>query len=125
MVLTNAETQNLKTQVSSLTYSSLLARQTEIQSRLSSIAIHDPFNKKSKPSSSNNTAITNTNDASILIPFIPKTDIHWDFVMKELAWLATDFQSERKRQKSLARKQALSIKQYHSTKEKRALRKIA
>jgi len=45
--------------------------------------------------------------------------------MKELAWLATDFQSERKRQTSLARKQALSVKQYHSTKEKRALRKIA
>jgi hypothetical protein len=122
MVLSNAETQNLKNQVIALPYASLLTRQTEVQSRLSSITIQDSTPKQSsKPLSSNNDASKDGN----IITSIPKTDTHWDFVMKELAWLATDFQSERKRQKSLAKKQALSIKQYHSTKEKRALRKIA
>ena len=44
--------------------------------------------------------------ASRLIPFTPKTDTHWDFVMKEMMWLGVDFQGERKRQVSLAKKLA-------------------
>jgi HSA len=44
---------------------------------------------------------------SHLIPYVPKTDTHWDFVMKEMMWLGADFQGERKRQVSLARKIAL------------------
>mmetsp|Transcript_2774 Transcript_2774/g.5185 ORF Transcript_2774/g.5185 Transcript_2774/m.5185 type:complete len:2007 (-) Transcript_2774:2717-8737(-) len=64
---------------------------------------------------------TATATATIII----KTDTHWDYVMKEMQWLSTDFQSERKRQISLARKQAAGIKQYHATKEKRILKKHA
>ena len=45
--------------------------------------------------------------------------------MKEMQWLSVDFQGERKRQTSLAKKQAGSIKLYHSTKEKRRIRAFA
>lgn len=44
---------------------------------------------------------------STLIPYTPKTtDTHWDFVMKEMMWLGADFQGERKRQMSSAKKLA-------------------
>lgn len=42
--------------------------------------------------------------AASLIPYTPKVDIHWDFVMKEMMWLGADFQGERKRQHGLAKK---------------------
>jgi hypothetical protein len=42
-----------------------------------------------------------------LIPFVPKTDTHWDFLMKEMMWLGADFQGERRRQVSLAKKMEL------------------
>ena len=130
MVRTNEEKLELKSQVKALPYPFLLTRQTEIQSRLSSIGIHDDDTNISNNKANNNNDNNANHESTPMsiptrVPSIPKTDIHWDFVMKELAWLATDFQSERKRQTSLAKKQALSIKQYHSTKEKRALRKIA
>jgi HSA len=57
------------------------------------------------PNASNPTTITTTTTTKI--PFVPKTDTHWDFVMKEMMWLGADFQGERKRQVSLARKMAL------------------
>jgi hypothetical protein len=44
--------------------------------------------------------------AASLIPYTPKADTHWDFVMKEMMWLGADFQGERKRQHGLAKKLA-------------------
>ena len=58
------------------------------------------------------------------IPYAPKIDVHWDFVMKELMWLGTDFQSERKRQIASARKLGASIIKFHENKEKRRLRQL-
>lgn len=46
------------------------------------------------------------NNAVALIAYTPKTDTHWDFVMKEMMWLGADFQGERKRQVALAKKLA-------------------
>ncbi|KAL3920242.1 MAG: hypothetical protein SGILL_003359 [Bacillariaceae sp.] len=60
-----------------------------------------------------------------MIPYLAKTDTHWDFVMKEMMWLGADFQAERKRQFSLAKKCASSLRQFHQTKEKRRLRELA
>ena len=59
------------------------------------------------------------------IPYTPKTDTHWDFLMKEMMWLAADFQSERKRQVSTGKKVAFSIRQFHKTKEARRTRELA
>ena len=42
-----------------------------------------------------------------------------------MMWLGADFQAERKRQFSLAKKCASSVKQYHKTKETRRLRELA
>ena len=115
MVLTNEEKLELKIQVKAIPYPFLLTRQTEIQSRLSSIGIHhDDDTTNNNNIDNNNKKANNNNESTPLliptrVPTIPKTDTHWDFVMKELAWLATDFQSERKRQTSLAKKQALSV----------------
>ena len=60
------------------------------------------------------------------VPMIEKTsDVHWDFTMKEMMWLATDFQAERKRQMSLAKKLASAVHQYHKTRESRRQRGLA
>ena len=59
------------------------------------------------PKASIPTTTTTTTTSTTKIPFVPKTDTHWDFVMKEMMWLGADFQGERKRQVSLARKMAL------------------
>ena len=58
------------------------------------------------------------------IPFNIKTDVQWDYLLAEMKWLSTDFQSERKRHKSLAKKQSTSIKQFVKTKEKRKVQKM-
>ena len=64
--------------------------------------------------------------AQNVVPMIEKTsDVHWDFTMKEMMWLATDFQGERKRQISLAKKLASAVKQYHKTRESRRQRALA
>ena len=50
---------------------------------------------------------------------------HWDFTLKEMLWLSADFQSERKRQTSQAKKISNAIKQYHATLQTRAVRERA
>ena len=60
-----------------------------------------------------------------IVPYEPKTDVHWDFVMKEMMWLSTDFQSERKTQLMSARKMSAAVKQFHKSKESRRIRQMA
>lgn len=43
------------------------------------------------------------------------TDTHRDYALKELAWLSADYQSERKRQISQAKKISNAILQYHAS----------
>ena len=59
-----------------------------------------------------------------LVPYAPKTDVHWDFVMKELMWLGADFQGERKRQVASAKKLGASIIKFHDNKEKRRRKQL-
>merc|ERR1712238_158326 len=66
----------------------------------------------------------NNNMNVISIPYIPKRDVHWDFVMKEMMWLGADFKGERKRQNAAAKKLAYSVQKFHETKEKRRLRQL-
>ena len=95
-----------------LTYPELLDRKSEIQERLQVIQIDDAPSKQRKPKGKKGGATS----AAAGIPYTPKSDTHWDFVMKEMMWLGADFQGERKRQVSLAKKCASSIKQFHKTK---------
>jgi hypothetical protein len=102
--------------VESMSYSELSERKEELVNWLQRIEIKDVLSKRKKgkrgaPSSTE-------------IPYTPKTDTHWDFVMKEMMWLGADFQGERKRQLSLAKKCASSVKQFHKTKEARRLREL-
>ena len=58
-------------------------------------------------------------------PILPKTDTHWDYTLKEMMWLSADFQAERKRQLSQAKKLANAVKLHHSTLHTRKLREHA
>mmetsp|Transcript_27958 Transcript_27958/g.42625 ORF Transcript_27958/g.42625 Transcript_27958/m.42625 type:complete len:2205 (-) Transcript_27958:1535-8149(-) len=58
-------------------------------------------------------------------PIESRSDTHWDFVLKEMMWLAADFRAERKRQHVLAKKTANGIHQFFKTKETRRLRQLA
>jgi hypothetical protein len=52
-------------------------------------------------------------------------DTHWDFLMKEMMWLATDFQAERKRHGSSRRKLCNGIRLGHTSKAARQAREIS
>eukprot|EP00601_Ochromonadales_sp_CCMP2298_P025528 CAMPEP_0173281656 /NCGR_PEP_ID=MMETSP1143-20121109/6362_1 /TAXON_ID=483371 /ORGANISM="non described non described, Strain CCMP2298" /LENGTH=244 /DNA_ID=CAMNT_0014219093 /DNA_START=63 /DNA_END=794 /DNA_ORIENTATION=- len=54
---------------------------------------------------------------------LTKKDTHWDFVMKEMSWLANDFQKERLRHKANAKKLTKAVDMYHKTKEAKKLKK--
>lgn len=47
----------------------------------------------------------------------PREKAHWDFLLEEMSWLATDFAQERKWKKTAAKKCALMIAKYHRDKE--------
>ncbi|CAJ1958026.1 unnamed protein product [Cylindrotheca closterium] len=96
-----------------LSYDELLEKKRTFRSRLDAIEVSDPIQRSSKQATTFNS-----------FPFNPKVDTHWDFVMKEMMWLGDDFQGERKRQLSLAKKCASSVKQYHKTKETRRLKEL-
>ena len=143
-----AEGKELKDFISSLTYTELLNRKEEIQNRLKVVAVEKPTiassnnssakakrrtSKQSSKSDNKNNGgenqTTSQNDTEKDLPpikVIEKTiDVHWDFTMKEMMWLATDFQAERKRQISLAKKIATAVKQHHKTRESRRMRELA
>lgn len=63
--------------------------------------------RNSKTQEKDENAEESSGSSKTAIPYSPKTtDTHWDFVMKEMMWLGADFQGERKRQNSLAKKLA-------------------
>jgi hypothetical protein len=101
--------------VEHMSYPELLDCKEDTLGRMQSIVIKDVPRKK---------VGKQKNAVSDDIPYTSKTDTHWDFVMKEMMWLGADFQGERKRQLSLAKKCASSVKQYHKTKEARRLREL-
>jgi hypothetical protein len=134
--------------LSGMAYPNLLERKEAIIQRLDEVAVLEaqPPKRKIVSSSSRNNgasaksrklatisptkhkveAVHNNNgDHHELVPYEPKGDTHWDFVMKEMMWLGADFQAERKRQTSLAKKLAGAIRQHHKTKESRRLRELA
>lgn len=126
--------------VASFSYPELEERKEIIHARLKEITIEEPApppKKKAgakRPRSttpSNNgtppaTDGTSSGGGTNLVPLPPpKTDTHWDFVMKEMMWLAADFMGERKRQHTFAKKAANGIKQFHKTKETRRVRQLA
>ena len=49
----------------------------------------------------------------------PHPDVHWDYLLKEMLWLSTDFASERKRQLSMARRLSNSAVRYVRDSERR------
>ena len=79
----------------------------------------------SSSSSSSPLKTTTTTTNSQVVSYIPKSiDTHQDFLMKEMLWLSADFQAERKRQISKAKKISTAIKQFHKTKEKRRSKEL-
>lgn len=109
------------------------------QIRLETEETHQQIGEKDK--NANNSSISGgttstksldhtANLASILVatspqPALQKSDTHWDYTLKEMMWLSADFQSERKRQMSQAKKLANAVKLHHSTLQSRKLRERA
>lgn len=124
-------TDQLSLVVAAMTFSELEDRREDIQKRLQQISIEEPVKKKTpkrpRPKGSDAASPTPPTTAAEVpgVPFDAKTDTHWDFLMKEMMWLAADFQGERKRQHGLAKKAANGMKQFHKTKETRRVRQLA
>jgi len=98
--------------IADLPYASLVERKEAVGKRLEIIGTPKPPPKKKSSESST-------------IPYTPKTDTHWDFMLKEMMWLAADFAAERKRQLATGKKVASAVKQFHKTKETRRVRELA
>ncbi|CAB9516050.1 PHOTOPERIOD-INDEPENDENT EARLY FLOWERING 1 [Seminavis robusta] len=144
----SADNKSMKDAVAALPYQDLLDRQETIQERLQVIAVvpikakkptaansnthpKSPASSRSRSAKRKKTVKDDTEEQQPppndnQVPLLEKTtDVHWDFTMKEMMWLATDFQGERKRQMSLAKKIAAAVRQYHKTRETRRLRELA
>uniref|UniRef100_A0A1E1X3Q5 Putative chromatin remodeling complex wstf-iswi small subunit n=1 Tax=Amblyomma aureolatum TaxID=187763 RepID=A0A1E1X3Q5_9ACAR len=52
----------------------------------------------------------------------PRAKAHWDYLLEEMVWLATDFAQERKWKKAAAKKCARMVLRYHQERELRAER---
>lgn len=109
----------LAASIASLTYFELEERRDEINMRLHELGSEDVLKKKPGTNKRPRHGEAGT------IFYDPKTDTHWDFLMKEMMWLGADFLAERKRQHALAKKQANAVNQFHKTKETRRLRLLA
>ena len=131
----------LATMVDLMSHEELIERKEEIAVRLVQLDIKEPKlppKKKSKGRKQQQQNDATSSSAlplsssfpmdSGLVPYdasLQKTDTHWDFVLKEMMWLAADFQSERKRQVSLGRRVAMGMKQFHKTVDTRRARQLA
>eukprot|EP00794_Sanderia_malayensis_P014257 gene14257-15744_t len=47
----------------------------------------------------------------------PRKKAHWDYLLEEMQWLATDFSQERKWKRNMARKLSKSVMKYHHDKK--------
>ena len=134
----------MKDRIQSTSFSELGVRRVYITSRLEEITIegklntlkheeeereHDLLKTVAEKDSNNNDCVKHqikvSPPSTIMIPKKPKEDTHWDFVLKELMWLSTDFQSERKRQMAHGKKLSAAVRQYFKTQETRRQRKQA
>ncbi|XP_022250926.1 helicase domino-like [Limulus polyphemus] len=50
----------------------------------------------------------------------PRTKAHWDYLLEEMVWLATDFAQERKWKKAAAKKCAKMVVKYHQERQMKA-----
>lgn len=101
------------TDIETMSYTDLQERKQQVSARLKIISPPKVPLKQKK------------NVSEDTIPYSPKSDTHWDFMLKEMMWLAADFQSERKRQLGSGKKVATAVKQFHATKEKRRVKELA
>lgn len=52
----------------------------------------------------------------------PRPKVHWDFLLEEMQWIATDFANERKWKKAAAKRCARMVQKYFQEKEMAALK---
>lgn len=95
--------------IAKMPYPELVERKNAITARLEEISVPPPPKKRKATG----------------IPYEPKSDTHYDYLLKEMQWLAADFQAERKRHLSSRRKIANSIQIYAQGREARRLRELA
>ncbi len=106
------------------TYDELLYRHSVIQERLPAVTV-EPLAKRTN--SNNKTTTTTatasqTESSSDVVMTVEKTDTHWDYLIKEMQWLAADFTAERKRHKAGRKKIANAVVQDLANREQRRQR---
>ena len=128
-----------------LSYAELLERQRHLQERLQRLAI-PPIPSKARTATTTTTAsssstsaatttaavsLPTTNDSTtatvfpLVVVMEEKSDTHFDFLLKEMQWLAADFAGERKRHVSACRKVSSAMQQYRATKRQRHVQQLA
>lgn len=134
-------------EIVSLSYPDLVSRREYIETRLSEIALPVRV-KPSKPTKATTVSApkkrklqsaaaaadneaTEDDDTARTTPVVPivqtavKTaDTHWDFLMKEMMWLATDFTAERKRHGSSRRRLCNGIRLQQQSKAAKQAREL-
>ena len=118
----------LPDQVARMPHPALVARGEQIRSRLAVIAVDGQRSGARVKARAGKPPPPGGQDCPppvVVVPYEPRTDVHWDYVVKEMMWLAADFQSERKAQTSAGRKLAGAVRQFHRSRETRQIREMA
>jgi len=119
--------------IASLSYGQLEERKQQLDDRLQLVSVPPPPKQSSKISNKLSSSPTTTKDGTTssnetgrVVPIVrEKTDTHYDFLCKEMQWLAADFSSERKRHLSKRKKIANAVQQHFATKEARRVKELA
>jgi E1A-binding protein p400 len=113
--------------LAAMTAEELFAHQATLQRRLAVVSVPPlPPTKRRRMQQQVSAAATTTSTDSIVFPqILSKTDTHYDFLLKEMQWLAADFHAERKRHTTHRRKLASNMQQHFHSRESRRIRTLA
>lgn len=93
----------------------LQARKEAIVARLKEISVA-PFKVQPKKRVATTGSAAAANAAPVVVAphVVEKTDTHWDYLLKEMQWLAADFSAERKRHAAASKKLAAVVAAYRA-----------
>jgi HSA len=87
----------------SMEEAALRERKQAIVQRLAALSASTDAKRKGKRAK-DNTAVASTSSSQVVPIVMEKSDTHWDYLLKEMQWLAADFMAERKRHVAGAKK---------------------
>lgn len=100
----------------------LTNRVVAIQRRLSELSV--PTGIKASNIAGQTQRTNTAPESTIKIPYVEKADTHFDYLLKEMQWLAADFIAERKRHQAARRKISAGVLSHSQLAEKRHQKEI-